>query len=448
MNSDLSLTLQTIYAELLDRAASSAFDEAFAEAGNFTPKTLRGRRYWYFQTADRDGARRQRYAGPETPELLERIAGHRKARNGARDRRGLVSTLLRLAHLSGPRADIGKVADALSRAGVFRKGGVLVGTVAYQTYSPSLGVRLTASSVRTDDIDIAQAGGISVVVREDTASILEALKKADNSFAPVPHMNPPTATTTYRSDDILRVEFLVPNRGRDERAARLESLGTDAQPLRFLDFLIRDAEGAVLLHDEGVYVRVPTPERYAVHKLIVARLRTEGSVKIDKDLRQAGALLEALASKRPHQLRAAWDEAFARGPRWRRLMGEGLGRIDPAIRDRALKTVEAKRSVVPGLNLTFAAPPMRYDFDRDIVQFLGQAGGATVRCAISREALEDRFGADGAEGPALVKIVRDNREAVEAMARKKFLGWPVEEPGVVLIKTDDVAGLAKKRSKP
>nr|WP_294557175.1 hypothetical protein [uncultured Rhodopila sp.] len=44
MASDLPLMVQTAYAELLDRAAAAAFDEAFPAAAAFTAKTLRGRR--------------------------------------------------------------------------------------------------------------------------------------------------------------------------------------------------------------------------------------------------------------------------------------------------------------------------------------------------------------------------------------------------------------------
>ena len=40
-----------------------------------------------------------------------------------------------------------------------------------------------------------------------------------------------------------------------------------------LDFLIRDPVRTVLLHRSGVPVLVPSPERFAVHKLIVATRR-------------------------------------------------------------------------------------------------------------------------------------------------------------------------------
>ena len=64
------LIAQTTYAELLERCAASAFSDAFPENGTFTPKTIKGRRYWYFQIGSAQG-RSQRYVGPESPELLE-----------------------------------------------------------------------------------------------------------------------------------------------------------------------------------------------------------------------------------------------------------------------------------------------------------------------------------------------------------------------------------------
>src|SRR3546814_12674161 len=106
MTSDIPLTLQTAYADLLDRCASAAFGSAFAEPGVFTPKTLRGRRYWYFQVTQEDGTRKQRYVGPETPDLLECIQHHQEARTDQLDRRAPGSARVRLPHLPRPIPNI------------------------------------------------------------------------------------------------------------------------------------------------------------------------------------------------------------------------------------------------------------------------------------------------------------------------------------------------------
>lgn len=453
MTSDIPLTLQTAYADLLDRSAASAFVDAFPEDGVFASKVVRGRRYWYFQTSSQNG-RQQRYVGPETPELLERIERHRDERGDRRDRQAIVSTLVRSAHLPRPIPEIGRIVAALAAAGVFRLRGVLVGTVAYQTYSAMLGIRLSAASVQTGDVDVAQFRNVSVAVEETAPAILDALKKADPSFRAIPHLRNPLSATSYAAKAGIRVDFLTPNRGPDTDApARLPALGTDAQQLRFLDFLIREPEAAVVLHGAGVYVRVPSPQRFAVHKLIVARRRNLGAAKIDKDVRQAEALLDVLSQKHPAELKAAWLEAFGRGKKWRKLIGEGLGLVDADVRDRTLKAVGASRSIVPGLGLTFSAPTGRYDFNRDIVAFSGAAGGVLVRCAVSRGALEDYFKADGMDQDGCLRIFRENRPMFEEMARTKYMTWPVEDSDSVLIKSGDVLKLRhqvspRRRSTP
>src|SRR5689334_78478 len=88
------LVMQTTYAELLQRCSATAFREAFPENGSFVSKTIKGKRYWYFQLSSDDG-RAQRYVGPETPELLEQISNHKQARDDERERRALVVTLVR-----------------------------------------------------------------------------------------------------------------------------------------------------------------------------------------------------------------------------------------------------------------------------------------------------------------------------------------------------------------
>jgi hypothetical protein len=196
--------------------------------------------------------------------------------------------------------------------------------------------------------------------------------------------------------------------------------------------------------------RSPRPARYAVHKLIVSRRRPEGFGKRDKDLLQAEALLAVLAEKRSHELQLAWQEAYKRGPTWRRLLMEALSRLEAPVRDLTLKLVDLPRSTIPGLDLTFDNPPVRYDFSRDIATFEGTALGSPVICAISREALDDHFGADGQDQKGRVESVLRNRSRIEQMARTKYLSWPADEPGVVLIKTMDVMQLLKEapRKKP
>lgn len=104
-------------------------------------------------------------------------------------------------------------------------------------------------------------------------------------------------------------------------------------PLGFLDYLIHTPVRSVLLHKAGIPVRVPAPERYALHKLIVAtRRRTDphGQTKRDKDIHQAGALIEALIQRRRHHdLLDAWLDAWERGPKWQAALIHGRSMLRP-----------------------------------------------------------------------------------------------------------------------
>jgi hypothetical protein len=338
------LVLQTTYAELLERCAAAAFDASFAGGGAFTRKTINDRRYWYFQSTV-EGVRSQRYVGPETPELLKRIEHHQETIADERERRSLVSTLVRSYGMPQPISEIGRIVEALAKAGVFRLRGVLVGTVAYQTYSAMLGSKLPISVLQTGDVDIAQFKNISVAVNDQTPPVLDILKEADKTFHAVPTIHG-EQVTSYAAKGGLRVDFLTPNKGPDtDKPQRLPALQTDAQPLRFLDYLIRDPEPAVILHGAGAYVNVPAPQRFAVHKLMIARRRREGVAKRDKDVRQAEALLSLLLKKRRHELKSAWEEAYKRGKEWRRLLNEGLDDLSPDVRDEMRDAMTAKPSV-------------------------------------------------------------------------------------------------------
>ena len=444
MPADIPLMLQTTYAELLDRTRAAAFSSDFPNDGVFTAKIVRGRRYWYFQASSADG-RGQKYVGPETPDLLRRIAEHKAARTYQRDQRSLVAMLVRGGNFPTPRKDIGDLAAALADAGVFRLRGVLVGTVAYQVYSAMLGVRLPAALVQTSDIDVAQYANVSAAMGDVTRPMPDILSQVDASFRPVPHIDPARAVS-YMATSGLRVDFLTPNTGPDtEEPRNLPALGTDAQPLRFLDFLIREPEPAVLLHGTGVLVTVPAPQRFALHKLIVARRRREASTKREKDLRQARALLDVLVERRPHELQAAWAEAFRRGKTWQRLIGEGLGLLPPATRDRVLLTVGAPRAVVSGLDLRFVPERADYDAGIDGVRFFASAAGQFafagqegVSCSVDRNALSAIEGVPSLVHNDCIKVFRRHRAQIEQAARDKYLTRPVDAVGEVRLTRADL----------
>src|SRR6266550_169816 len=86
------------------------------------------------------------------------------------------------------RCSVAAFTDAFAKAGVFRLRGVLVGTVAYQTYAAMLGIRPPLASLQTEDIDIAQFKNVSVAVEDRTPPMLAVLQQVDKTFRAVSHI--------------------------------------------------------------------------------------------------------------------------------------------------------------------------------------------------------------------------------------------------------------------
>ena len=128
-------------------------------------------------------------------------------------------------------------------------------------------------------------------------------------------------------------------------------------------------------------------------------------------------------------------------------MLERLALIAASVRDAVLKVIGAPRAIIPGIDLAFDNPPARYDFSRDVVTFQGKELGGVVNCAVNRKALDDHFGVNGYGQEGRVEAFLKNRSKIEEIARAKYLSFPVEEPGAVLVKTSDVESFARRARK-
>lgn len=329
----IDLMFRTMVAELQQRTFDDDWSEDFPPTGRFVPVKVDDRTYFYFDQPDGKGGQRRRYVGPEDDkEIAQRVADQRAQKTDYKGRRKLVSTLTREAGLIAPDRQTGEVVEALARAGLFRLRGVLVGTVAFQSYAAYLGVRLPMAAILTGDADLAQDYAISAEVGDSLPPILDLLKGIDPTFRAMPHISGSPRSHAFRNSNGYRVEFLTTNRGSEEYSDEPASMptlgGAAAEPLRFLDFLIRDPVRSILLHNAGVSVVVPDPARYAVHKLIVAGRRQNdagGKAKSEKDLRQAGILFDVLPKTGGgNSLAAALEEGWERGPAWKNALAEGV----------------------------------------------------------------------------------------------------------------------------
>lgn len=294
-----------------------------------------GRVYWY--DSFRVGSDvRKRYIGEDSDDLRDRIARHRAAREPVEQRRRARARLVRLLRAEGFMGldpSTGSLMAALAGAGVFRLGGTIVGTHAFRLYEGELNLRYDLThAAQTDDLDIASFERLSLVLEDAAAPPVQTVL-ADFDFAPAPSLEPGRTWRWRQTSGHALVEFLTPAFG-EEGLRDLPALGIQAQALHHLNYLIAEPIPAAIAYRSGVLVQVPRPERYAVHKLIVAeRRRGEDRMKAEKDRAQAAFLIGALAEDRPEDLAEALEDARDRGPKWRERIAASLSRM-PETRSR------------------------------------------------------------------------------------------------------------------
>lgn len=305
-------------------------ESAAALLGSIEARQRNGRTYLYERF--RIGTEmKSRYLGEESDDLRARLDKAQALKAEADQRRARMTRLARTLRAEGFIAtdrETGSMLLAFARAGVFRLGGTLVGTTAYSLYQGELGVRMDHEDLaQTGDIDLASFERLSVAlddkVEEAPADILTALK-----FDPVPGIGDHQVWKWRQSHSETMVEFLTPAFG-EETVRPLPALGVSAQALNYLNFLIADPIPAIALYRNGVLVQIPRPERFAIHKLIVADRRKGGAdqLKSRKDRAQAEFLIAVLAEDRPDELAEAYQDALSRGPRWRARIAESLKRL-------------------------------------------------------------------------------------------------------------------------
>ncbi|MEC9345169.1 MAG: GSU2403 family nucleotidyltransferase fold protein [Pseudomonadota bacterium] len=305
-------------------------DAASDLRGTPGPVTVRGRTFWYDKY--RVGNQmRQRYIGPDTPELrqrLDRLDELKAQREARRRERTRLIRILRAEGYGSTDRKTGSLLSAFSAGGVFRLGGTLVGTVAFRHYEGELGVAPGFDHLAsTDDLDIASFERLSFAVDDAVETPLAAVF-SELRFDPVPSLDGHRTWRWAQSDGGTLVEFLMPAM-RDEGVRDLPALGVSAMALRHLDYLLEDPVPAVSLYRSGVLVSIPRPERYAIHKLVVAERRLGGpdAFKARKDRAQAAFLISVLAELRPDELRDAYEDAVRRGPRWKSRIAASLDRL-------------------------------------------------------------------------------------------------------------------------
>ncbi len=306
----IALSLSTLYSDLAQRVHSRPL-----RSGSAFVMKVKGREYAYVKRQV-GNTRRDDYIGPvDDPKTAATIQLIRQAQEQEKQDRQTIRLLTR-AGIPAPAKELGRVLDALSDAGIFNDA-TLIGTAAYQCYSPVIGYELPRPTLTTADADLATAR-LAIRSLPEGETILDVLRRAEPSFAPVPALSSPNAlSSAFRARDGFMVDLVTQQRTRnDPNPLPIKGSGAGATPLQFVRWLITDPIPTVVLFGTGVAVRVPQPARFAIHKLILAQERRDDQrTKRQKDLLQARALVEALQESDPYALEDAYEDATKQGRR-------------------------------------------------------------------------------------------------------------------------------------
>ena len=315
---EIPLNVMTLYADLAQRLGLQD-----VRPGSISTKTVGGKKHLY--AVEKDGkARIQRYIGPATSEAATAQAELvKQAAEQAKELRNTVS-ILKTSRVPSPSLVLGRILEVVANAGLFERGVTLVGTAAYQTYSCVVGAYLPAAALMTNDVDLSVA---EFVASEDEEDIEAILKRADPTFKP--HWGAEDKLPRiFRSSNGFSVDVLTRyGRGR-KTPVQIESLGCAAEALSFQEYPAEETMETVALYGTGVLVRVPTPLRYAVHKLIVAQERKPTqTAKRRKDLMQAREIIDIFLETDEAALQDELDSARARGRAWKSAINASLKEI-------------------------------------------------------------------------------------------------------------------------
>ena len=300
--------LTLLFAELQEAAARQT--EGFlGTAGTLGERTNdNGTRFWVHRYSDALGKRREVYLGKVGDQVASaRVANLRERIETADATVASVRLLARAGFATVDRKAYSTLAS-LHNHGLFRAGALLIGSHAYGALLNSMGVR--AVPYTTEDVDIARREALAL---PESPDFLQMLRETGIEFFEVPQLSrrAPSVSFAERGGSRLRVDLLVPSKGNGYATVPVPELRTHARGVPYLDYLLEVSQEVPVLSGHGiVLVRVPVPERYAVHKLIVSQLRTRSS-KPEKDLRQAATLFEALTERFP----GAAEQALNATPR-------------------------------------------------------------------------------------------------------------------------------------
>lgn len=332
------IAIRTLYAEFQDSVFKRfSIKQETTSEWTFISKTLKKKKYWYRQRYI-NGRPIQKYYAPSNPETDKLVS--EKRRTYAENKRLLNKLIMderkRAAMLKRggvPSLDPGTsdVIEVLSGAYLTYKGGVLIGSHAFAAYAGMFGAFFEGRSLRTLDVDVALDKNITAYIKT-VINIGELLRSTGVHFRYVPSLSSKYPPHSLMGSSGIRVDLLTPMRGRPRGNVQIQNIAdVGVEPLRFLDFLIRDPIDAVLIGTKGgIPVTIPHPAKFAIHKLIISSGRpATDSAKKAKDIMQAEQLIAICAEETPHELKSAYSSAIKNGKKWKKYVENGTSLLSP-----------------------------------------------------------------------------------------------------------------------
>jgi len=132
------------------------------------------------------------------------------------------------------------------------------------------------------------------------------------------------ATHLNARSEEMRIDLLTVA-GRRDSIYRHEPLNVNLQPLKFMELsLEKTTQTASVSGENALIVNIPSPLRYALHKLIVMAEREEQfRTKVAKDAGQVASILSYALARSPFALKETADDLMSRGKGWRSRAAQG-----------------------------------------------------------------------------------------------------------------------------
>lgn len=273
--------------------------------GNLKKRTRRGTEYWVREHIRVDGKKDDEHLGTVDKVSATTLEAAREEIELAKAL-AAGSSALRVFGYQRVDRKIASVLTALFNRGLFEAGLTLVGSHAYGALLNDCGA--TAAGYRTQDIDLARGQPLGIALPGMNWKAI--LDESDLAFVPIPGMpsRKPSTSFKLRGADGIAVDLLIPGATIGE-AIPVAELESHAQSVPFLDFLVAEpVDGVVLSPNQVVPVKLPSPERFVIHKFYSSQSRATQRDKIRKDLEQAGALAAVLEEDMPGRLYDAFRE--------------------------------------------------------------------------------------------------------------------------------------------